>query len=167
MAAPPLSAHGEPTESEESGSPALGASLAQLIAESIPHIVWTASPDGATTYFNRQGTDYTGCPREASYGWDWVGLIHPDDAEQARLAWEHATRIGTSFALEYRLRRGDGEFRWHAFRALPVRDADGDIDLWIGTATDIEDHKRVELSLRRSERDAQEAITLMESIEAS
>ena len=37
---------------------------AEMIAESIPHIVWTASPDGATTYFNRQGTDYTGCPQK-------------------------------------------------------------------------------------------------------
>ena len=40
---------------------------AQMIAESIPHIVWTASPDGATTYFNRLGTDYTDCPRETNY----------------------------------------------------------------------------------------------------
>jgi PAS domain S-box-containing protein/putative nucleotidyltransferase with HDIG domain len=141
--------------------------LAQLIAESIPHIVWTASPDGATTYFNRQGTDYTGCPRETSYGWEWLNLVHPDDAEQARRAWEHATRTGTSHALDYRLRRFDGEFRWHAFRASPLRDTNGDIALWIGTATDIEEQKRLELSLRRSEREAQETLTLMESIEAS
>src|SRR6476661_9693771 len=50
---------------------------AEMIAESIPHIVWTASPDGATTYFNRQGTDYTGCPRETNYEWNWVTLVPP------------------------------------------------------------------------------------------
>jgi len=48
-----------------------------MIAESMPHIVWAASPDGATTYFNRQGTDYTGCPRETNYDWNWVTLVHP------------------------------------------------------------------------------------------
>ncbi|MDQ1501023.1 MAG: hypothetical protein QOI86_4363 [Actinomycetota bacterium] len=143
------------------------APLAQLIAESIPHIVWTASADGATAYFNRQGTDYTGCPREANYDWDWVALVHPDDAERARWAWEQATRTGTEFVLEYRIRRFDGVFRWHSCRALPLRTAAGEIHLWIGTATDIEDQKQLELSLRRSEREALEGLTLLQNIETS
>ncbi|MDQ1641185.1 MAG: hypothetical protein QOJ90_536, partial [Actinomycetota bacterium] len=101
-----------------------------MIAESIPHIVWTASPDGATTYFNRQGTDYTGCPRETNYEWNWVTLVHPEDAERAAQAWLHATTSGTDYLLEYRIRRFDGVFRWHACRAIPLRDAAGEIDVW-------------------------------------
>ncbi|HEY3924182.1 MAG TPA: EAL domain-containing protein [Acidothermaceae bacterium] len=140
---------------------------AEMIAESIPHIVWTASPNGATTYFNRQGTEYTGCPRETNYEWNWVTLVHPDDAERAAQAWQHATVTGTDFFLEYRIRRFDGVFRWHACRAIAVRDVAGDVDLWIGTATDIEDHKQLELALRRAEREATEAVTLLQSIEAA
>jgi PAS domain S-box-containing protein len=138
-----------------------------MIAESIPHIVWTASPDGATTYFNRQGTDYTGLPRETNYEWNWLTLVHAEDAERARMAWLHATMTGTDFLLEYRIRRFDGVFRWHAFRATPVRDAAGEIALWIGTATDIEDQKQLELALRRAEREATEAVNLLQSIEAA
>jgi PAS domain S-box-containing protein len=138
-----------------------------MIAESIPHIVWTASPDGATTYFNRQGTDYTGCPRETNYEWNWVTLVHPEDTERAAQAWQHATMTGTDFLLEYRIRRFDGVFRWHSFRAIPLRDAAGEIDLWIGTATDIEDQKLLELALRRAEREATEAVTFLQSIEAA
>ena len=59
----------------------------QIVAEAIPHIVWIAAPGGATTYFNQQGCEYTGCPREANDGWGWVALLHPNDAEPARLAW--------------------------------------------------------------------------------
>jgi PAS domain S-box-containing protein len=140
---------------------------AEMIAESIPHIVWTASPDGATTYFNRQGTDYTGCPRETNYEWNWVTLVHPEDAERAAQAWQLATMTGTDFVLEYRIRRFDGGFRWHACRAIPLRDAAGEIELWIGTATDCEDQKQLELALRRSEREATEAVNLLERIEAS
>jgi PAS domain S-box-containing protein len=140
---------------------------AELIAESIPHIVWTASPDGATTYFNRQGTDYTGYPREANYEWNWVTVVHPEDAGQAARSWHHATTTGTDYVLEYRIRRSDGCFRWHAFRAIPLRDAAGDIDLWIGTATDIEDQKQLELALRRAERESTEAVNLLQSIEAA
>jgi PAS domain S-box-containing protein len=138
-----------------------------MIAESIPHIVWTASPDGATTYFNRQGTDYTGCPRETNYEWNWVTLVHPEDAERAAQAWQRATTTGSEFLLEYRIRRFDGVFRWHACRAIPLRDSLGEIDLWIGTATDIEDQKQLELALRRAEREATEAVNLLQSIEAA
>jgi PAS domain S-box-containing protein len=140
---------------------------AEMIAESIPHIVWTASPDGATTYFNQQGTDYTGCPRETNYEWNWVTLVHPEDAERAAQAWRHAVMTGTEYCLEYRIRRFDGVFRWHSFRAIPLRDAAGEIELWIGTATDIEDQKQLELALRRAEREAQETVTLLESIEVA
>jgi PAS domain S-box-containing protein len=140
---------------------------AELIAESIPHIVWTASTDGATTYFNRQGTDYTGCPRETNYEWNWVTLVHPEDAERAAQAWQRATMTGTDYALEYRIRRFDGVFRWHSFRAIPLRDAAGEIELWIGTATDIDDQKQLELALRRAEREATEAVNLLQSIEAA
>jgi PAS domain S-box-containing protein len=140
---------------------------AEMIAESIPHIVWTASPDGATTYFNRQGTDYTGCPRETNYEWNWVTLVHPEDAERAAQAWQHATMTSTDFLQEYRIRRFDGAFRWHSCRAIPLRDAAGGIDLWLGTATDIEDQKQLELALRRSEREATEAVNLLQGIEAA
>jgi two-component system, NtrC family, sensor kinase len=146
---------------------ALDRQHAEMIAESIPHIVWTASPDGATTYFNRQGTDYTGCPRETNYEWNWVTLVHPEDAERAARAWQHATMTGTDYSLEYRIRRFDGVFRWHTCRAIPLRDAAGEIDLWIGTATDIEDQKQQELALRHAEREATEAVTLLRSIEAA
>src|SRR6476469_6567523 len=140
---------------------------AEMIAESIPHILWTASPDGATTYFNRQGTDYTGCPRDTNYEWNWVTLVHPEDAERAAQAWQHATMTGTDYLLQYRIRRFDGVFKWHAFRAIPLRNAAGEIDLWIGTATDCEDQKQQELALRRAEREARHAVTLLQSIEAA
>ncbi len=103
---------------------------AEMIAESIPHIVWTASPDGTTTYFNRQGTDYTGCPRETNYEWNWVTLVHAEDVERAAQAWQYATMTGTDYLLEYRIRRFDGIFRWHSFRSIPLRNALGGIDLW-------------------------------------
>jgi PAS domain S-box-containing protein len=140
---------------------------AELIAEAIPHIVWTAAPDGSTTYFNRQGTDYTGYPRATNYGWNWVTLVHPEDAERAKQAWQHATATGTEYLLEYRIRRFDGAFRWHCFRAIPLRDSLGEISVWIGTATDIEDQKQLELRLRRAEREATETVNLLQSIEAA
>jgi PAS domain S-box-containing protein len=138
-----------------------------VIAESIPHIVWTASPDGATTYFNRRGTDYTGCSPETNYHWNWVTLVHPDDVERARAAWQHAADTGTDYELDYRIRRYDGAFRWHAFRALPLRNGAGEVLMWIGTATDIQEQKELLGMLRRAKGEAVKALTLLESIEAA
>ena len=125
-----------------------GASLSdadlRLVCESIPHIVWMAAPDGSTEYFNRQGTDYTGLPASVNYGWDWVSLVHPDDVDQARSAWESATSTATPFSFDCRIRRFDGEYRWHASRGLPVLDDQGAVLKWIGTATDITERKNAE-----------------------
>ena len=140
---------------------------AALIAESVPHIVFTASADGATTYFNQQGTAYTGLPAETNYGWNWLTLVHPEDVQHAEQAWQYATVTGTEFDCDYRIRRHDGAFRWHAARAVPLRDEDGNIYLWLGTATDIEHHKQRELSLRDLQQESSAALTLLESIEAA
>lgn len=144
---------------------------AQLIAESIPHIVWMATSDGTIHYMNCRGTDFLDLtPAVAGKGGErsnWMTVVHPDDVERVRGAWEHAAAAGVEFDAEQRIRRFDGVFRWHSCRAQPLRDDDGSIYMWIGTATDIEDRKQLELSLRQSEREALESVTLLESIEAA
>jgi diguanylate cyclase (GGDEF)-like protein/PAS domain S-box-containing protein len=137
------------------------------IAESIPHIVWLAGPDGATRYFNRLGTDYTGLEPDAYYGWGWVSLVHVDDAERARSCWARAVRAQTPYALDYRLRRADGAFRWQTCRALPIRDEVGRVVGWIGTVTDIDDQVCLQEDLLRSERQAAESLTLLETLQAT
>src|SRR5947209_1713195 len=95
----------------------------ELIAESIPQVVFMAAPDGTTEYFNQRGTEYTGLPPVASDGWNWLALLHPEDAERTERTWRDAVKRGAPYGVEYRLRRSDGEFRWHECRALPVRNA--------------------------------------------
>ena len=89
---------------------------------------------------------------------------HPDDRERAGGVWAEAVAAETDYAVEYRFRRFDGTYRWHSFRAAPVRGSDGNVAFWIGTATDIEDQRTLELSLRKSEEEAVQALTLLESI---
>jgi diguanylate cyclase (GGDEF)-like protein/PAS domain S-box-containing protein len=136
----------------------------RLIAESIPHVVWTAAPDGSTQYFNRQGLDYAGYPVDALHEAGWGSLIHPDDVDLARAAWQEALAANTPYRVDYRVRRFDGEYRWHAIRGLPVHDSCGEVVRWIGTATDIEDAKRLESDLRSAERDTAETLTLLETL---
>lgn len=139
----------------------------QFLAESIPHIAWMASPNGSTEYVNRQGTEYMGVPADANDGWDWVDLVHPQEAERARRAWDYATQTSTPFVAEYRIRRADGVYRWHALRSLPVRGADDQVVAWVGTATDIEDQKELEVQLRQAEQDTTETLILLETLQSA
>jgi PAS domain S-box-containing protein len=135
------------------------------LAESIPHIVWMAAADGHTNYFNRRGTDYTGLPADANFGWGWLEQVHHLDVPRAKRAWEEATRTATPYQLEYRLRRLDGVFRWHDFRALPVRHPDGVVERWIGTATDIDESMRLKGRVKSIQEQATDALALLETLQ--
>ena len=112
--------------------------LYRLIAETVPHMVWTARADGYVDFFNRRCYEYTGLDAEAMSGWDWRSVIQPEDCERALAAWTRALQTGERFEVEYRLRRADGAFRWHQGTAVPLRDAEGHVTRWFGTCVDIE-----------------------------
>ena len=134
----------------------------------IPHIAWTATRDGLIDSVNHQAAEYTGLAAEAHHGWDWITVVHPDDAERARLGWEEAVRTEQApYEIEYRMRRHDGEFRWHIIRALPARDAGGRVVGWQGTATDIHDHKLVEEVLREARRESAEQLILLDTLQST
>ncbi|HKE83163.1 MAG TPA: PAS domain S-box protein [Vicinamibacterales bacterium] len=116
----------------------------RALAQAVPHIVWTARPDGVVDYFNQRWFEYTGLSVEQAAG-SWLGILHSDDSARCRTDWENAMRSGEMFQTECRLRRAsDGAFRWHLCRAVPERSTSGQILSWLGTFTDIEDQKRVE-----------------------
>jgi two-component system, cell cycle sensor histidine kinase and response regulator CckA len=122
-----------------------------LSADDLPHIVWISAADGTTNYLNRYGRDFLGlAPNEANTQ-VWVGLVHPDHRTAVRRTWKEASRSEAPYEVEYRLKRADGSYRWILERAVPRRDADGQVRSWVGTCTDVEDQKRAVASLRESE----------------
>ena len=138
----------------------------RLIADSLAHIVWTAAPDGSTEYFNRQAATYCGSRTGVSSGWEWQSLVHPDDVDEVRAAWDLAIRTHAPFVHDLRLRRIDREFRWHAFRCLPVRNQHGAMQKWVCSATDIHATKELEGDLRLAEHNSAEALRLLERLQS-
>jgi PAS domain S-box-containing protein len=113
------------------------------LAESIPHVVWNANPDGSVKYFNQRWFDLTGLSPEVSLGWSWPMALHADDLDVFLHRWKRALATKEAFATECRLRRAtDGSYRWHLCRALPESSANGEIVGWLGTFSDIDDLKR-------------------------
>jgi PAS domain S-box-containing protein len=123
----------------------------RLVIDTIPTLVWSCRSDGAFDYVSRRWSEYTGIAAKDALGSGWMAAYHPEDIgkhQQIRLA---ALASGEPVTNEVRLRRADGQYRWHLIHGVPLRDDTGNIVKWYGAATDIEDRKRAEQALRRSE----------------
>jgi diguanylate cyclase (GGDEF)-like protein/PAS domain S-box-containing protein len=112
------------------------------MAEALPEMIWTATPQGEDDYFNQNCFDYTGKSLAQMQGSQWKDIVHPDDVENCSIQWQAAMRTGQPYSTEYRLRAKDGSYRWFVGRANPIRDAKGEIVKWFGTCTDIESQKQ-------------------------
>ncbi|MFD2513041.1 PAS domain-containing protein [Pontibacter locisalis] len=121
----------------------------QKLLDSLPHMTWTATPEGVTEYFNERWQIYTGLSQEESCKMEaWLSAIHPKDQKHTIERWQHAVQTGGYYEIEYRIRNGrEGSYRWFRGQGIPLRDEEGRVVQWIGTCTDIEDHKRAEEGL--------------------
>jgi PAS domain S-box-containing protein len=124
--------------------------LSQII-NAIPALAWTARPDGAAEFFNQHYLDYVGLSAEQAKDWGWTVAIHPDDLNDVIAMLRRMIASDQAAECEGRLRRFDGEYRWFLFRTNPLRDESGKTFKWYGTKTDIDDRKRAEEKLRRSQ----------------
>jgi signal transduction histidine kinase len=109
------------------------------VLEGIPQIAWTASPDGHISYFNRRWFDYVG--EAFASAEQLTNQIHPGDFELSLPHWTHSLATGQPLDVELRIRSASGEYRWMLVRALPSCNEQGEIIQWIGTYTDIHEHK--------------------------
>jgi PAS domain-containing protein len=85
------------------------------------------------------------------FGWDWSKVIHPEDVQGLVGKWRSSLATGEPCEAEARVRRADGEYRWYLHREVPLRDQAGKIIRWFGSSIDIEDLKRADDALRKSE----------------
>jgi PAS domain S-box-containing protein len=134
----------------------------KAIANAIPHLVWSNLPDGTHDFYNQRWYDFTGM-HEGLVGDDqWKALVHPDDQAEAGRRWQHALDTGEAYETEFRLRHApSGEYRWCLSRALPVRDAAGQVIRWMGSCTDVHDQKLQAEELRRANQRKDEFLAML------
>jgi len=121
------------------------------VIETIPSMAWSAAPDGSADFFNGRWLAYAGLTADQAQGWGWTVAVHPDDLNVLVDYWRKIMVSSQSGEIEARLRRFDGVYRWFLFRATASLDDNGRVVKWYGTNTDIEERKRAEQALRRSE----------------
>jgi PAS domain S-box-containing protein len=156
-------------EEELRRSEALAEQRLRLVVDTTPAMINTCRPDGYLDYVNKGWLDYFGFSLETALdradvmkismpskaeglAGDWHPIIHPDDLARFTDHWKGTLASGKPAEQEARVRRFDGVYRWHLFRAVPLYDEAGLLSKWYISAFDIEDRKRAEVLLAGEKR---------------
>ncbi len=124
------------------------------ITETIPEMLWSASPDGTVDYCNGRFLEYTGLGLEQAMSNGWMDVLHPDDLEPTLESWMSCVKSGAPYRVEVRtFHAADQSYRWCVTSALPLLDADGRIVKWHGTVVDMQDWKQGQEDLRQTQAD--------------
>ena len=123
----------------------------QTMANSIPQLAWTARADGFINWYNQRWFDYTGTTSEQMEGWGWQSVHDPQMLPKVIAQWTEVIAAGQPFEMLFPLRGADGQFRRFLTRALPLKDAAGQVVQWFGTNTDVDELKRASDALRESQ----------------
>ena len=132
----------------------------RFLAESMPQIVWTGTPDGSLDYFSGNLATFTGAhdPERLLHDrWKEGIILHPDDVAATVACWQRSVETGEDYECSHRVRGADGGYRWFLSRAVPMRGADGAVRRWFGTSTDVDDLTRAQENLTRARDEAEAA----------
>jgi PAS domain S-box-containing protein len=134
------------------------------VVDALPGLVWTALPDGCVDFASQPWCEYTGLGVGQLVGAGWQAATHPEDLPNLLKRWRSILLTGVGGAMEARLRRFDGEYRWFAFRVRPVVDASGKIVKWFGLSVDIEQRRGADHALADHYRSVTDIIPAMISL---
>ncbi|HET9240347.1 MAG TPA: ATP-binding protein [Oligoflexus sp.] len=125
----------------------------QILADSMPHIVWTTDARGHATYFNRRWYEFNGRvpEKDSENDCDMAAIIHSNDLPSYDTLWTSLVHDPRPFHMECRLLAAASKlYRWHLIQGLPVTSRRGGALQWICTGTDIHEQKCIEQELARS-----------------
>jgi PAS domain S-box-containing protein len=144
------------SEMPESGTTQLSEAELRDVVDTVPVFLVRYRPDGAVDFVNRTWCEYTG---QLDGRAEMVGsqVTHPEDRARVAQDWDSYLQSGAAFKTEQRLRRHDGEYRWHSIYCQPLYDHSANLVAWYGAGYDVEDRKQAEYALQRSEAYSAEA----------
>ena len=123
------------------------------MADTSPVLIWMSGPDKLCCFCNQSWLDFTGRSLEQELGDGWAEGIHRDDVKRSLEIYSDSFDARKPFAMEYRLRRFNGEYRWLLDNGVPRFQPDGSFLGYIGSCIDLTERKRTEseLQLQRQE----------------
>ncbi|TWT72727.1 Autoinducer 2 sensor kinase/phosphatase LuxQ [Posidoniimonas polymericola] len=133
----------------------------RALADHMSQLAWMADSEGYIFWYNRRWYEYTGTTLEEMQGWGWKKVHHPDHVDRVAEKIQKCWDSGEVWEDTFPLRGRDGRYRWFLSRAMPMRDAQGEIVRWLGTNTDITDQRDAEEALREADSKKNEFLAML------
>ncbi len=136
------------------------------LTESIPQLIWETDEKGNALFASGKWFEYTGIHPGGEA--EWRAMIHPEDFDENARIWSHSLATGEAYRCDVRVKRKDGNYRWHAVIGEPVFDKDNKILKWVGAFTDIHTEKAFTHELEQQVHARTKELSLMnESLQKS
>lgn len=117
----------------------------KFLADAMPQFIWLSDETGHLNYWNQAVFDYSGKTyRDFIEDDGWLEMVHPEDRVRNLHTWDDSVANKTVFSVEHRFKNRSGDFKWFLSRAVPDLDEDGNVKIWVGTSTDINEIKKQE-----------------------
>ncbi|MEI8168114.1 MAG: PAS domain S-box protein [Rhodoferax sp.] len=133
----------------------------RLATESAGIGIWSVMPISGEQTWDAQQYSLFGIQYEANQTTSiyelWSQHLHPEDAEQAREAFQNTLNLGVPFNHQFRIIRPDGAVRHIKALGSPRFDADGRVDYVVGTNMDVTDAVLLAESMKEARDRAEEA----------
>lgn len=140
--------------------------LYRFLSESIPHIVYTCTPNGDIEYANSKWADYFGQSSLMKADYYISNFIHSDDQNYARDCWREIIKDRKEIKYVNRILGKGGEYRWFQTRVVPWKNDDGTVLKWFCTGTDIHDEKIFLDELRKTKDDLENKNIILQRLNA-
>jgi len=122
------------------------------LVELNPEIPWVMDSEGNNLDVSSRWSLITGLSKEKTRNLGWLEALHPEDVEPTMRKLREGLQSGSPIDVEYRVKNSSREWRWMRSRGSPLRGPSGDILRWYGSVEDIDDRKRLEEILRKSQK---------------
>jgi PAS domain S-box-containing protein len=136
----------------------------RALAEISPDGIFRTDADGDCLYVNARWSACTGLSPQQAIGRGWVEALHPDDRERVFEEWRYATIYNQSFKSEFRFQKPDGSVTWVLGQAAAEKNNGGEIKGYVGSFTDITEHKQLELLIKNQRDTAQQYLDVAGAI---
>ncbi|MGK2862940.1 MAG: PAS domain-containing sensor histidine kinase, partial [Chitinophagaceae bacterium] len=117
------------------------------LADLMPAKISNVNPEGDVIYFNKQWLDFSGYDFEELKDFGYHKMLHPDEFDEFQTRFQKASETRSVLEMEMRFLNKKGNYKWHLNLAAPVTDENGNIKMWVGVTTEIQQQKEQEEKL--------------------
>ncbi len=132
-----------------------------VLANAIPQLAVMVDSGGSSSWFNDRWYEYTGQLAEHMLDLGWQAVVDPEDLDRVVPRLRMVDPAGNAWQDTIRLRRHDGEPRWHLAIFVPLGDPRNRTSHWLGTFTDVTERMWLEEKLKRADRNKDEFVATL------